>query len=1072
MHIETVREALGNGCGSGLIGKLAEGLQQFIGYDPLGGTLSDGSTPIITGGGILPANVAKYQVCNAVLNFVIRFLEGLCEMKASGHDKVSEVIATLRKCVGTGKVPKGFDKLLQKIGEKVEERFDKKIKQSGRTKDAVLNTVFTALKDIIEKSFSSVHQSHKVDDEAQNVQNYLDAVNTKLLDDGSTNFKDLNDKLKMLFGNDTIKPSSSKLSDNEALKIGSLTSDIGNVTTYADKVKSDIGNIKAQDKFKNYANAAVFTAVRDAATAFIAELQTKAYTSFYDKAEWSHVTKQQDQATCAKIFLGCLPLYYQALTYLYWRCHENGGGWNATTLGSGPLKDFLYTMWYDPSKVNVMKRGSDLVTLLEGKFVDLKVKLGTPNTSYPQFLKELHGNAKQKLTGSSTENCPLSALYYCASCYFTCKQAQIAAPNKPPSTIREMLYFLAALPFSLSYEGLIGHIDKVLSTELDVADSGSSQSGNKLSADQIKEYLTTSCSLSPAVLGTLKGGDGPKNSGPWLHELFCNSAFNFKYASGSALFSTISNYAYALQLQLHFLYQQCSNTYTKACGWNQCTFGQKINKSLQSRIVQSHICPVGCTNTSQHTNGNHGQGLCTHDKCGENSNASPLQAFLTDKLKGFSRSHPLDPSSHLATCSGSLCHVPMGFNPNDLRAASNSQLQGVHIVYALGSFCGGFNTPLRQLSEKLGCLTKRTPRTLGDLFGFIWHLNGQLFKSEPDVNNTINDFFTSLGLSKEFDTLKSDPYSAYTSVCDTIAKLPSSNPPKGVQSALKTLFLGLPFWHNLFMVKPDDSLPARLFQLKSTDHKETSQYSGGHNDLYSLYNPNCTTSSNNNCGPYLYPLTHSDGATFGKPPSYASTYLSWVMYLSDDLQSWFQDMLDEFKNMDCKGSGCKGLCNHSAGQHGTSADCSCDSVVQCGGTLPLLYRHGFRYNNPLVLKDGWYYDGQSRAWQTGEQHKRKCSHFASQLKNLLETNSPLDNLLTTIDEFLYLFRFYFFYNQSAFWSIYICLILYTFFFLLDTLRVRSHLHFPSSNSIAPVSLLTTGKAPALTKFTKLTYFIP
>ncbi|GIX61994.1 extracellular matrix-binding ebh [Babesia caballi] len=427
----------------------------------------------------------------------------------------------------------------------------------------------------------------------------------------------------------------------------------------------------------------------------------------------------------------------------------------------------------------------------------------------------------------------------------------------------------------------------------------------------------------------------------------------------------------------------------------------------------------------------------------------PLQAFLTDKLTGFSRGHPSSHSGHLAECSGYFCHVPMGFNPNDLRAASGGNTQGSHISATLKAFCGGFNTPLRQLSEKLGCLTKRTPRTLGDLFGFTWHLNGQLFKSNMTADDSVKEFFTSLGVSVTGELPEITADKLLQDINNKIAGLGS--PSKVIETAL-SVFPDLPFWYILFMVKPHDSLPVALFKLKSTDHNKSgkSKYAGEHNDLYSLYNQMCNEFPNNTCGKYLYPLTHSDGATYA--PRNASIYLSWVLYLSDDLQSWFQDMLDEFKNIDCKKSGCRGSCNHSAGQHGTSADCSCPSVVQCGGTLPLLYRHGFRYYSPLELMGG--------------STKRDCKAFAAQLQSVISGN-PLSNLLTSIDSFLYAIRWEFFSKLSGFWTIYVCIILYTFFFLLDTLRVRSHLHFPSSHSISTISLLGTGKAPELTKFTTL-----
>ncbi|GIX62248.1 extracellular matrix-binding ebh [Babesia caballi] len=690
--------------------------------------------------------------------------------------------------------------------------------------------------------------------------------------------------------------------------------------------------------------------------------------------------------------------------------------------------------------LNGGKTGDDVRSVMNTSFTEFSTA-ASATSNYGVFLKNLKNKATESVTDPNNPSAPCSTVQKCTS--------------RQPSTIREMLYFLAALQFSSAYDELNEHIGTVLNKALDVADSSDSKPDNTLSSDQLKEYLRASCSFSSCVLGAIQGpGTSQTDTDPWLFELFCNSQFKLSIpSSGAFLFSKVSNYAYALQFQLSFLYIQCRNTYTIVCGWQECRFGKDINKSTASQIVPSHICPTGCTkSTSEHSQGDHAQGNCEHEGCGqESSNLSPLQAFLTDNLNGFSRGHPSDLSSHLATCSGYMCHVPMGFT-NHLRAGGNSN--GSHISLTLKPLCGSCNTPLRQLSEKLGCLTKRTPRLLGDLFGFMWHLNGQLFKSGKSAEESLKEFFKTLGLENYSGNSHTSPSEFLKLVTAKITRLGSS-PSKTIEKAL-SLIPGLPFWYNLFMVKPDDSLPAVLFKVKNIPHQRAKEptYSGHHNDLYSLYNPVCTTQEKN-CGPYLFPLTHSDGATYN--PAHASTYLSWVLYLSDDLQSWFQDMLDEFKNIDCKTLGCVKCKDgtHKPGEHGVSTNCSCDSVVQCGGTLPLLYRHAFRYNNPILLMGMTSGNGGDA---------RKCSAFTDQLQSVISGN-PLSSLLTSIDAFLYAIRWEFFSKLSGFWTIYVCIILYTFFFLLDTLRVRSHLHFPSSHVVPPLVLLTQGTPLPITKLT-------
>ncbi|GIX65934.1 variant erythrocyte surface antigen-1 family protein [Babesia caballi] len=1004
--IKKIKDALSSDSGNnGLITKLAEGLQQFIGYN---------SSGKLTGGGILPANVAKHQVCNAVLNFVIRFLEGLCGIKASGHDKVSEVIRTLRKCVGTGQVPKGFKELVGKIEEKVK-AIDTSL-QNNRNK---LDGAFQNFKTLVETLNYDQHGNVNVTQDSAKVRSFLDTVKNEIKQDGSNNFRNLCDKLKDLFGENKINMLWTSLSNNAQLNSSSLSNKTTSVTNYAnDKgLTADINNLKYGMNAKP-ANAAVFTAVRDAATAFIAELQTKAYASYYDKAEWNNVSREDDKTKCAKIYLGCL-LYYQALSYIYWGCHDNGGGWKDQTLAGGAMRFYFDSQGFLSPYVDRSKTGAHVAESALKGFSELQAaasSLSTTESPYASFTTKLHDNAKQKLSNAATE-CPLSALYHGASYYFRCQQITNAkSAVGAPKTIREMLYFIAALQFSPQYDAFDGYVTEYFKAvtgnqsggnddselKLQVAVSGSSKTGETLSAADLKSYLTSTFHLAPAFIGLIQE---PSTTGePWLHSLFSNSQFNLSIpSSGAGIFGALSNYAYALQFQLSFLYIQCRNTYTVGCGWNQCTFGKTVNQNT-TQSVESHICSVGCTkSTTDHKDGNHGTGPCQHAGCGS-TKASPLQAFLTDKLRGFSRGHPSDPSSHLASCSGSLCHVPMGFNPYDLRAASNGNAQGgLNIAYALGSFCGGFNSPLRQLSEKLGCLTKRTPRTLGDMFGFTWHLKGQLFpKSQSTTQSWLNDLIR------------------YTPFSSTV---------KDHLDVLKTLV--------------------------GTGHTD----SHGTADLTSLYSSGCNQ-QNQTCGPYLYPLTHSDGATFA--PTHASAYLSWVLYLTDDLYESLQAFHERFSSLKC--TGCKNdskCASHNPGQH--ASQCQCPSIVQCADALTVFYEYGFHFQDAFWLK-GWTYDKRQQRWNTSNANKRSCNAFHSQLQSVIAGN-PLSSLLTSIDDFLFLFRYYFLGHLSGFWTIYICIIMYTFFFLLDTLHLRSHLKLTSSHKVPPLALLTSGTSLPITKLT-------
>ncbi|GIX62674.1 variant erythrocyte surface antigen-1 family protein [Babesia caballi] len=871
----------------------------------------------------------------------------------------------------------------------------------------------------------------------------------------------------------------------------------------------------------------------------------KSYASSYPSAaKWESVNSQDDkEKLCAKIFLGCIPLCYYALTYLYWRCSLDylNGGWKTLQLtfkgvGDPALKNYMVGMGYKASELNGAI-GQHVQELMNKKFTDFKEGItkaastaterakkenevkkkiypGTSSPSsppaeptYPEFLNKLCDDASSKINTQITNSAQghaLSALYCVSYLYFKGKQSALSnAPElkpRPPSTIREMLYFLAALPFSHSYDEFDKYITQLftklvnndsVSTDAElmipVADSSSPNTNNTLSAADLKDYLTTTCLHCPTILGRFQGNSADSGDEPWLHSLFSNKQFSLAYPAGAPLFNVIANYAYALQFQLSFLYQQCSLGSTQGCCWRQCKYGQNIMPNLKSKNfpVPSHICSTPCQDTNK-SECQHNSKTCKHgDQCGNNTNNSPLQGFLTDNLSGFSLSKVPDTGSlnHLENHPpGSMCHIPMGFQSTDLRSSGS----GHYIYYTLDHFCGYAYGPLPQLSEKLGCLTKRTPRTLGDVFGFLWHLNGQLF-NKPQLVGKLRDALISHPNSVD------DFIEALKSSLKQIS--PQSSPEgSGLVKSLQTMGSAIPFLYQLFTVNSDEFLPVSLFNLAQHCHKvekidrsfkivhkspSGSSVTPGHdcpsspNDLWSIYQPVRPTLGgaedtqeacrDTNCGGYLYPLTHSDSATY--VPSHASAYLSWLAYLTDDFHEWFQNLLNGFKNIDCKTSGCKpkssGTCSCTKGQHGSvPPQCSCQSVVQCGGVLPLLYRHGFQFTDAYSLNGGK--EGKDKS-------RRSCDKFHSQLSNVLSPDAPLAKLLETIDSFLYLFRFYFFYNLSTFWLCSLAILLYFLIYGIDVLHFKSHVRFPSSHELPPIGLLTTGKAPALTK---LTYYMP
>ncbi|GIX63501.1 uncharacterized protein BcabD6B2_29360 [Babesia caballi] len=646
---------------NGPISHLSDGLAAFIGYGSKG-TFSDYSTTgRLTGAGIAPSNIATHRLCDAAIAFTIGVLEGVRQYGRikNRNDltaKIDGLIKKLYECYGKGTTG------LEGVAQTVESQLN-----GGRGTWPGLDGFVTDFRESFTKNFKS-SLSSEVSQMATKVGAYLKGV---FKGTGGHNWDGRN----------------GQGIDSKVIAIGTALNS-KNVYNLSE-LNSHIGAVEGAIDTSRASNATVKPILEAGKKAFMAVLKMPNYTRMdYEAAssiQWNSDTAKVQ--TCAKIFLGCLPLYYQALTYIYWGCHVNGGRWGNQTLANGAMRSYFDSQGLLPLYVDKSKTGAHIAESALKGFQEFaraaSSSLSTANSTYASFAKALQTKVGQNADNLST-NCPLSALFHCASCYFRYQQIKNAkSAVGAPKTIREMLYFLAALQFSSAYDEVEGHIGTAVPNDLSVADSSDGKPDNKLSAADLKEYLRASCAFSSSVLGMIQGPGASQNaSDPWLFELFCNSAFQFKYpSSSSTLFNTLSSYAYALQFQLLFLYSMCANNVNK-CGWQHCTYGKEINASGIS-VLQSHICQGLKCNGDTRCNHTKGSSQCNHNKytetnsCGKSAaTPSPLQAFLTDQLKGFSRGHPSDPSSHLASCSGSLCHVPMGFTADNLRSASNGNAQG------------------------------------------------------------------------------------------------------------------------------------------------------------------------------------------------------------------------------------------------------------------------------------------------------------------------------------------------------------------------------------------------------------
>ncbi|GIX62670.1 uncharacterized protein BcabD6B2_21050 [Babesia caballi] len=782
------------------------------------------------------------------------------------------------------------------------------------------------------------------------------------------------------------------------------------------------------------------------------------------------------------IFLGCMPMVFFGLSFLCWRCRTNNGEWNDLQFNGGG-SHFKLTQGIFQADMRLFTtslgfselssyRGEDVFEkIMKDKFKEFTTANEKSLTSYTGFLRCLQSKlnsaiSSQPPTADLEDGHTLVSLYLISSAYFAGQRAKKADQAKNParpSTIREMLYWLSHLPLNPQFGEFLDHFDKPFpSGPLPIADSGYvGVSGTQyLTADNLRDYIIALCVSAPGVLGSIQGS---QNSDPFLHEIYCSPEFLYPSTAPEFL-KVLCDYSYALQFQLYFLYTQCYNR-SHSSGWRACRYGSTVQPHNKS-----HICPIisecqnmNCQHNSPKENCKHTD---TSEGCGTGSKPSPLQAFLTDKLEGFCRKQS-GSVSHLSSCSASsLCHTPMGFAGNIRQDAK----QGNIIYRVLTTFCGSPSAPLRQLCEKLIGVTKRMPRTPGDMFGFYWYLDSQLFNKSQIIGDlstlhtALQQYWTPWGVAQELSNAFT--YNRSYALLPTLSATATSS---GLSQSIKALKASVALFPFLFQA----DLPNALHDLASHCHVIEGN-TLRHNtkcSSFSISKPDkvgdlCSLSmcngiddridpNNGLCGAYLEPVVYSAGATY--VPSFTPTYLTWIVYLTDEFYESLSTLLDAFNGVTCSTCG-RGSSNPLNGPHGLANSCQCKSIPQCADVLPLLYSRGFQFYDAASLT-GWDHSKKKHTAAS----KRKCHAFGTVLSNVLSEGSPLHNLLLAIDNFLYYLRIQFMSLVSTFWLCSLAILLYFIFYGIDVLHFKSHVHFPSSHEVSPIGLLTTGKQLPMTK---------
>ncbi|GIX64565.1 variant erythrocyte surface antigen-1 family protein [Babesia caballi] len=209
------------------------------------------------------------------------------------------------------------------------------------------------------------------------------------------------------------------------------------VKTLLNKVtSSDMGTLKAKlsDVISKLAEGlAAFVGYNSGDGPNGSGIASTKYKSFYDGSasrKWIGDSNPESQR-CAKTFLAWMPLFYFAMTYLYWRCtSENGrnGAWelfyfNGKSFLGGDythnaLNHFMEAVGYgDPLQLS-SKEGGSVMKYMGETFNDLKDNNDEgSNSSYSEYLQGVEKTNKKKLS-TNPETCPLYSLHYVSDAYW------------------------------------------------------------------------------------------------------------------------------------------------------------------------------------------------------------------------------------------------------------------------------------------------------------------------------------------------------------------------------------------------------------------------------------------------------------------------------------------------------------------------------------------------------------------------------------------------------------------------------------------------------------------------------
>ncbi|GBE61876.1 Ribosome-binding protein 1 [Babesia ovata] len=367
-------------------------------------------------------------------------------------------------------------------------------------------------------------------------------------------------------------------------------------------------------------------------------------------------------------------------------------------------------------------------------------------------------------------------------------------PSEAPRTVRDMLIWMAGLQNPKHSDTLKQCIEKAFKRGDDVsAKLTLPVNDSSITAKDVIDTIKLAAVFAASVLSAV----APE----WKDNVALSATLKPKGSDQSkdpdccALLCQLRDCVYACYHQLNFLKSQCSRN-TKDGGWQDCQYGR-------------------------------------------DAKMSPLQAFLTDASDSKFETHPFDPRN---ICRKS--RVNMGFREEDL---PDTQQTGKHLHTILSPTCGG-EDPLLTLTSYLTCITRRTPRTTGELVSFFHHFGNELHNAPSKVSPLGSALSKPHDHCPDWDHLAADDLNAIQYIRGPAP--PTANHDKGHSRTLSTLV-------------------------------------------------GCDI-TNAQCPPHISSTTYRAYALYSS--SFVHDYLSWTVYLPDRLWESLLKMQDDLEDLQCHDS--------------------------------------------------------------------------------------------------------------------------------------------------------------------------